>query len=103
MDLQKKHLKNCSPYILELNYNLEKRELTAIFARDTVNWTPGRRIIFPEILSFSETLFEDASDKELIDSVMGFHETYDGRICLSTEKRELILRLAKAPFSEDIV
>lgn len=102
MNLLNKYLSDCSPYILAFEYNLEKRELTITFADKTDNeiWLPGKRLIFTDIRSFSENPSEDLLDDDCIDSILGLHVVPDGKYCLMTEKRELILDVGKEPSSQ---
>lgn len=102
MDLLGKHLKGCSPYIMKLNYDLEKREVILICAKSIGDWTPGKKLKFTEVTGFSEYVvdFEDMVDDNLTDSVMGLREIENGSYCLATEKRELTIQTMKKPFSE---
>ena len=98
MDLLNNYLMGCSPYIIQLNYNLEKRELLVVCAKTVENWVPFKGILFKDVISFSETYDEDdILDDDLIDSVIGLHEVSDGVYCLGTEKREIIVKVGTPP------
>lgn len=102
MALLNKYLSNCSPYILQFSYDLDEREIVIDFAKDTKDWLPGKRLIFSDILEFSQELLEDAYEDTLIDSIMGFHLLDEGIYCVTTEKRELVLRVGADPISQII-
>ena len=102
MALMNKYLLGCSPYIHDLKYDLDKRTVVVTCFRDTIDWAPGKTVTFADVHGFSEQIFEDAFDKELIDSIMGLHMISDGKYCLNTEKRELILQVGTEPVSQDI-
>lgn len=101
MDLLDKYLKGCSPYIMKLAYDLEKREVIMVCAKSIGDWTPGKQLKFTDVIGFTEQTydFEDFVDDELTDSVMGLHKTQSGDYCLSTEKRELMIKTIKDPIS----
>lgn len=100
MDLIKQHLNDCSPYILNLNYNLNQREIVVVFANNTEDWAPSKRLVFSDVISFSEEPSEDLNDDDLIDSLMDLHIISKGKYCLNTEKRELIFQTKNPLFSE---
>lgn len=102
IDLLNKYLKGCSPYILKMSYNLRRREIVVVCANNTIDWSPKTQLKFTDVVTFSEEVFEDLLDDELIDSIMGFHEMAENVYCLSTEKRELIIKARQKPISEDI-
>ncbi len=102
MDLCQKYLEGCSPYILQFDYNLEKREITLVCAEDTSNWQPKRLITFTDVISFDEETFEDLIDDSLIDSIMGIHVISEGVYCVNTEKRELVIKAGSEPISSNI-
>ena len=72
-----------------------------VCAKHVSNWTECKRVVFQNILSFAEELSEDAFDDNLIDSIYGISLLSNGAYCISTEKREIILRVESVPFSED--
>lgn len=100
MDLLNKYLNGCSPYIIALNYDLEKREFIVVCAKSISDWTKGKQIKFIDVIGFTEIAFEELIDDDLIDSVMGLHQTQNGHYCLHTEKRELTIHTLKTPISE---
>jgi len=104
MDLLNTYFKGCSPYILELEYNLEKRKIIIICARDTIDWKPGKRLTFSDVTEFSESVVDedDFIDDTLIDSMMGLYPKTDGTYVLCTEKRELFFKSGTDPISVDI-
>ena len=68
-----------------------------ICAKSIGDWTPGKRICFTHITGFSEQVTEDLIDDNLTDSVMGLYKMEDGRYCLNTEKRELMIHTLSKP------
>lgn len=100
MDLLNKYLKGCSPYIMKLAYDLEKREVTMVCAKSIGDWTPGKQLKFTDVIGFTEHAFEDLIDDDLTDSAIGLHEIEKGSYCLNTEKRELVIQTLKKPTSE---
>ncbi len=102
MDLEKEHFSDCSPYILSLIYNVDDREVEVIFAKDTISWEPYKRLKIANVVEFKQDLLDDAFDDELIDSMMGFRALSDNTYCLTTEKRELVIKANETPVSEVI-
>ena len=102
MDLLNKYLKGCSPYIMKLDYDLEKREVILVCVKSIGDWTQGKKLKFTDVTGFSEHVvdFEDLIDDNLTDSVMGLREIETGCYCLSTEKRELMIQTSKTPTIE---
>ena len=101
MALLNKYLLNCSPYIYHLSYDLNKREILIVCAKQIYDWTPGKQIRFSDVRSFSEQVFEDdILEDDLIDSIIGLHEISEGIYCLYTEKRELIIGVGTEPVGE---
>ena len=99
MDLLNKYLKGCSPYIMELSYDLEKREFSIICAKQISDCTACKGIKFIDVVRFTEETSEGLTDDDCADSVIGLHEVERGVYCLSTEKRELIIHTMKMPIS----
>jgi hypothetical protein len=102
MDLLNKYLRGGPPHFTQLTYDLDAREVVCVFVKKTDDSTSVTRLVFKDVLSFREVTFEDAYDDNLTDSVMDLHLSADGIHCLSTEKRELFLRVGVEPISETI-
>lgn len=104
VDLLNKYLKGCSPYIMKLYYDIEKREVILLCAKSIGDWTPGKQVRFTEVTGFSEYIvdYEDMIDNTLTDSVMGLHKVKEGSYCLATEKRELTIPTEVRPFNDKI-
>ena len=101
-DLTEKYFHGCSPYIQSLSYDLDRRELSLICFKSVDDQTPGKQLLFAEVNEFDEIQFEDAGDKDLIDSIMGIHLSSNSVYCINTEKRELVLRVGVEPRSIEI-
>jgi hypothetical protein len=99
MDLTEEYFSDCSPYIHELIYDLDAREVQLVCVNNPDERVPFKRLKFSNVLGFSEKMFDDALAHNLMDSVIGIHFTQDGSYCVHTEKRELIIRVGTAPVS----
>lgn len=102
MDLINKYISGSSPYIDKLTYDLDEREVIIVFLKKTYNSNSVMRLIFRDVLSFAEEMFEDALEDNLTDSIMGMHMVSDNVYCVKTEKRELLLKVGLEPISEHI-
>ncbi|MEP3891352.1 MAG: hypothetical protein ABJN69_12910 [Hellea sp.] len=102
MDLLNKYLLGVSPYIDSLIYDLDERELTIVFCKRHYDSKSVGRLIFKDVRSFTEVMFEDAFEENYTDSIMGLHRDFEGFYWLSTEKRELKLRVGVEPVSDFI-
>ena len=100
MDLLKKYLPECSPYIMEFTYNLEEREVLVTCAKSISDWQPCKTLKFTDVIGFTEDTFEDLTDDDYTDSIIGLHEIKNGYYCLHTEKRELIINTISSPIAE---
>ena len=100
MDLLSEYLSDCSPYIMELTYDLGKREVSIVCAKNINDWTPGKQLKFTDVIGFTEETFEDFLDDDNIDSLIGLHKMKQGSYCLHTEKRELVIHTVENPTSE---
>ena len=85
---------------MELIYDLDKREVSLVCAKSISDWTPGKQLKFTDVTGFAEDTFEDLTDDDCIDSVMGLYEMKEGTYCLCTEKRELMIHTMKSPIGE---
>ncbi|MEP6343669.1 MAG: hypothetical protein ABJ275_10160 [Maricaulaceae bacterium] len=106
MDLLDKYIKDCSPYIEKLTYDLEKREVIIVFIRNMGGWQHeylkhGQQLKFTDVIGFKENIcdMEGLIDDDITDSIIGFYKTSSGWYCLETEKRELRIQTMKEPTS----
>ena len=102
MDLLNKYISASSPYIDKLTYDLDEREVVIVFSKKEYNSTSVMRLIFRDVLSFSEEMFEDAFEENLTDSIMGMYMVSENVYCVITEKRELFLKVGLEPVGEHI-
>lgn len=92
MDLLEKLWGRTGPYISKLLYDLDEREVVVILY-------DKKGFKFTEVQELTECHFEDSQDTNYTDSIMGLHMIDEGKYCLNTEKRELIITTNKAPIS----
>ena len=102
MDLLNKYISASSPYIDKLTYDLDERKVVIVFLKKEYNSTSVMRLIFRDVLSFSEEMFEDAFEENLMDSIMGMRLVSENVYCVHTEKRELLLKVGLEPVGEHI-
>ncbi|WP_026941652.1 hypothetical protein [Hellea balneolensis] len=102
MDLLNKYLNGYSPYIQRITYDLDERKLVIACSANSDNRIQFKELIFRDIVSFKEVLFEDAFDDNLTDSIIGIHMISDGVYCVNTEKRELFMQVDKEPIVQVI-
>jgi hypothetical protein len=96
-DLLHKYIGGYAPYIAEFVYDLDNRDISIIFVKLTKDSPTRMKLSFGDVLSFSETMSEDALDDNFTDSIIGMHKTSDNVFCVCTEKRELMIRVGREP------
>ncbi|MDH5516958.1 MAG: hypothetical protein OEY36_03935 [Gammaproteobacteria bacterium] len=102
MILTGKLLGECSPYIFNLVYDIDVRMLF-IECVDTIKQTkPNIRIVFPEIISYSEKNLQKQPDDEYMDDLVVVERTDDNHIKIITYKKEIELELSAEPFTESV-
>ena len=85
-----------------MSYDMNKREIIIVFSREVGAWSPGKQLKFSDVLSFKEQTFEDLTDDDCMDSIMGLHQLSKNTYCVHTEKREFIFRTGNKPVSIDL-
>lgn len=102
MELTEQLLSESSPYIANLVYDIDVRLLFIECFDDPEQQNPVARIVFPGILSYSETSLLEAPDDESIDDVVSIEQMDNRRIVITTYKKEILLTLTEEPFVEPI-
>ncbi len=102
MTLTAKLLGDCSPYIYNLVYDIDVRLLFIECLENPSDSEPTLRIVFPDIVVYSETNQSDALDDELMDDLVSMDWSGDNKIAILTCKKEILLELTGQPFSEKI-
>lgn len=102
MTLTAKLLGDCSPYIYNLVYDIDVRLLFIECLENPSDSEPTLRIVFPDIVSYSEKNQSEALDDELMDDLVSMDWSSENKITLLTCKKEILLELTGKPFSEKI-
>ena len=82
MTLTAKLLGDCSPYIYNLVYDIDVRLLFIECLENPADSEPTLRIIFPEIIAYTETNQSDALDDELMDDLVSMDWSGDNKIAI---------------------
>ncbi|MDF1642756.1 MAG: hypothetical protein P1U80_01060 [Pseudomonadales bacterium] len=102
MSLTGKLLGDYAPYIYNLVYDIDVRMLFIECIDDPDTKQPDLRIVFPEIISYSETNEQSQPDDEYIDDIVSINEIEKGKIAIHTYKKKIEITLTGKPFTEDI-
>lgn len=102
MSLIAELLGDCSPYIYNLVYDVDVRLLFIECLDDPSDEEPSLRIVFPEIIGYSESNQTDALDDELMDDLVSMDWTNENQVTILTCKKEIVLELSGKPYSEQI-
>lgn len=102
MSLLANLLGDCSPYIYNLVYDVDVRLLFIECLEDPADEEPSKRLIFPEIVLYTERNLGDALDDELMDDIVSIDWTNENEITLHTCKKEISLELSGKPYAETI-
>lgn len=102
MELTEQLIGECSPYIGNLVYDIDVRLVFVELVDDPETQNLKRRIVFPGIVSFSESNLINEPEDDAIDDVVSIERLDSGRIILTTYKKEILLNLTEDPFVEDI-
>jgi len=102
MTLTAKLLGECSPYIYNLVYDIDVRLLFIECLNDPADTEPSLRIIFPEVVIYTEKNQSDALDDELMDDLVSMDWAGENQVVIVTCKKEINLELTGKPFSEKI-
>lgn len=100
MILTGKLLGECSPYIFNLVYDIDVRMLFIECVDNVKQTQPNIRIVFPEIISYSERNLQKQLDDEYMDDLVVVERTDDSHIKITTYKKEIELELNADPFTE---
>lgn len=102
MILTGKLLGECSPYIFNMIYDIDVRMLF-IECVDSVKQTePNIRIVFPEVMSYSERNLQKEPDDEYMDDLVVVERINETQIQIITYKKEITLDMSTEPFSESL-
>ena len=102
MTLTAKLLGDYSPYIYNLVYDIDVRLLFIECLNDPADSEPSLRIIFPEIVTYTEKNQSDALDDELMDDLVSMDWAGENQVVIVTCKKEIYLELTGKPFAEKI-
>lgn len=100
MDITSELLKGVSPYLAEITYHVMARKLELVAVDNPEEMNSRVRIIFPEVIYYSEDV--DEIDDDLIDGVIGIHWMSQETICIRTDMREIVVKLTGKPYVEPI-
>lgn len=100
MDITSELLQGVSPYLSEVNYSVTYRKLVLVAVDDPEKMNPLVRVVFPEVINYSEEV--DEIDDDLVDGVIGIHWVHQDKICIRTDTREIIITLSGKPYVEPI-
>lgn len=100
MILTGKLLGEHSPYIFNMIYDIDVRMLFIECVDNVKQKEPTLRIVFPEIVSYSERNLQKQPDDEYMDDLVVIEATDDKQITITTYKKEIKLELTSEPFSE---
>ena len=101
MILTGKLLGDCSPYIFNMVYDIDVRMLFIECVDNVKQKEPNIRIVFPEIISYSERNLQKKPDDEYMDDLVVVERLNDTEISIVTYKKEITLELAADPFTEE--
>ncbi|WP_339641529.1 hypothetical protein [uncultured Porticoccus sp.] len=102
MTLTAELLGETSPYIYNLVYDVDVRLLFIECLNDPSDEEPSLRIVFPEVISYTESNQPDALDDELMDDLVSMNWSNENQVTILTCKKEIILELTGKPFTEQI-
>lgn len=63
---------------------------------------PFKRVVISGIIHYEEENVDEEPDAQLIDSVIGINWVHDSRLCIQTEKKEILIDVKNEPISEEI-
>lgn len=100
MTLTAKLLGDCSPYIFNLVYDIDVRLLFIECLNNPSDTEPSLRIVFPDVVTYTEANQSDALDDELMDDLVSMDWTGENQVVIITCKKEITLELSGEPFAE---
>ena len=102
MELTEQLLGDCSPYIANLVYDIDVRMLFIELFDSPEEQNPMQRIVFPGVVTFSETNLLNEPDDDEMGDVVSIQRLDKNRIILTTYKKEILLNVSEDPFVEPI-
>jgi hypothetical protein len=102
MELTEQLLGDCSPYIANLVYDIDVRLLFIECVDSPENQQPSLRVVFPDIINYSETNQLPQPDDDNMDDILEIFWQEKQQICIQTFKKEIVLQLTGTPFTEVI-
>lgn len=102
MELTEQLLGDCSPYIANLVYDIDVRMLFIECVDSPENQDPSLRIVFPEVISYSESNQLEQPDDDNMDDILEIFWQDKQQLCIQTFKKEILLQLTGQPFTEVI-
>ncbi len=102
MSLYEKLMGDCAPYIYNLVYDVDVRMLFIECIDDPESGEPDLRLVFPDVLFYSEKNQLNKPDDETVDDVVSIDSLEQGLIRITTYKKEITLKLTGEPFVEEI-
>ncbi|MDH5391910.1 MAG: hypothetical protein OEY11_01865 [Gammaproteobacteria bacterium] len=91
-----------SPYIFNMIYDIDVRMLFIECVDNIQQEQPSLRIVFPEIISYSERNLQKQPDDEYMDDLVVVERTGEHLIKITTYKKEIELELTAEPFTETV-
>ncbi len=101
MILTGKLLGDCSPYIFNMIYDIDVRMLFIECVDNVKQTKPNIRIVFPEVISYSERNLQKEPDDEYMDDLVVVERLDDKNIQITTYKKEIKIELNAEPFTEE--
>lgn len=102
MILTGKLLGECSPYIFNMIYDIDVRMLFIECVDNVKQTEPNIRIVFPEVMSYSERNLQKEPDDEYMDDLVVVERINEMQIQIITYKKEITLDMSTEPFSESL-
>lgn len=102
MILTGKLLGEHSPYIFNMVYDIDVRMLFIECVDNVKQKEPTIRIVFPEIISYSEKNLQKNPDDEYMDDLVVVEQLDDTHLSITTYKKEITLEMAAEAFTETL-
>jgi len=101
-DITDNLLNGCSPYIYSITYDIGKRCVEIVVVDNGDSQVPYLRITVANILHYEEVTIDDEPDDNCMDSIIGVHWVREGRLCIRTEKKEIMVNTPNEPSARKI-
>lgn len=102
MELTEQLIGDCSPYIGNFVYDIDVRMVFIELVDGPETQNLKRRLVFPQVVSFSETNLLNEPEDDAIDDVVSIQRLDKQRVIITTYKKEVLLNLLDDPFVEEI-